>query len=679
VRLDIRSPAFSLSGGLAVAAALAALPAGAQSAPRDTVHLAEIVVTPTRVATPRSSVAAAVTVLDGRRLRAEGITRVSDALREVVGAAVVQPGSDGALTSLFLRGGESDYTSVLVDGVPLNDPGGAINLADLTMDNVDRIEVVRGPASVLYGSDAVSGVVQIFTRRGRGPARAEAGAEAGWFDGLTPGGLAVASSGFGKSLERWRAGLSGGTDAVGYSFSFSRASTGGLYGTPAFDNDYRNAVASALLRAQPDARTDASLMLRYGDHLFHYPTDGAGQLADANQYDQGTSTALGLEVGRFLLPRLETRLMLADYRTDGGTEDAPDGAADTLGFYAYHSQATVERRRAEARANWRASGAVLTAGGVIERQTEQSTGESQSSFGISPDQLDVRRGNHAAYVQLQGDPAAVLSVNAGARWDRSGTYGDFFTYRGGVVVRPLSSLRLRASAGTGFKEPTFYQNFAAGFARGNPNLKPEHSTSWEVGLEQSAWNGRANLAATYFDQRFSDLIDFTFAPPAPTDPNYFNIASARARGLELEAGLAPAERVALEGQATWLRTRVVEGGFDSEPGALLTPDSALLRRPSFTVAGKLRQTVSRRVRTTLSARHVGARADLDYTGYPPARVVLPAYGTVSFSLEGDVLSAEDRSVTLTARVENLFDTPYQEVVNFPARRRTVWLGARARF
>jgi outer membrane cobalamin receptor len=137
--------------------------------------------------------------------------------------------------------------------------------------------------------------------------------------------------------------------------------------------------------------------------------------------------------------------------------------------------------------------------------------------------------------------------------------------------------------------------------------------------------------------------------------------------------------VALEGQATWLRTRVVEGGFDSGPGALLTPDSALLRRPSFTVAGNLRHAVSRRVRATLSARHVGARADLDYTGYPPARVVLPAYGTVSLSLEGDVLSAEDRSVTLTARVEDLFDTPYQEVVNFPARRRTVWLGARARF
>jgi vitamin B12 transporter len=657
----------------------AATPALAQQPPRDTVRLAEIVVTPTRSATPRSSVAAAVTVLDGQRLREQGITRVADALREVVGASVVQPGSDGALTSLFLRGGESDYTSVLVDGVPLNDPGGAINLADLTTDNVERIEVVRGPASVLYGSDAVSGVVQILTRRGRGPARMETAIETGWFDGLTPGTAQATRSALGRTLQRWQVGVVGGSDAVGYAFSLSRSSAAGLYGTPAFDNSHRNTVASGSVRAQPDAVTDASLTVRYGDHLFHYPTDGAGRLADANQFDHGTSTAVGLDVGRFVLPRLEARAFLADHVSDGGTDDAPDNTADTVGFYAYHSLVTVERRRGEARVTWHAPRAVLTAGGVMERQSEQNASESQSSFGNSTDRLDVRRFNHAAYVQLQGDPAGAVSVNAGARWDRSGTFGDFFTYRGGVVVRPLAGLRLRASAGTGFKEPTFYENFATGFARGNPSLKPEHSTSWEVGLEQSAWKGRARLAATYFDQRFRDLIDFTFAPPLADDPNYFNIASAQARGLELEAGLAPAPQVVVEGLATWLRTRVVEGGFEMGPGALLARDSALLRRPGFTVAGNLHYVVSRRIRTALSVRHVGARADLDYTGYPPARVALPPYTTVGLSLEGDVLAAADRVVALTAGLENAFDAAYQEAVNFPARGRTAWLGARARF
>jgi len=111
-------------------------------------------------------VPASVTILDGAALRAEGLTHVADALRQVPGMAIVQSGSYGAPTSLFTRGAQSNYTKVLVDGVPLNDPGGALDLAFLTLDDVERIEVVRGPTSVLYGSDAVAGVVQIFTRRG---------------------------------------------------------------------------------------------------------------------------------------------------------------------------------------------------------------------------------------------------------------------------------------------------------------------------------------------------------------------------------------------------------------------------------------------------------------------------------------------------------------------------------
>src|SRR5207245_1876960 len=136
--------------------------------PRDTVILTPVVVTATRIPTPADAVTAAVTVISGAELRAQGIRTVLDALRDVPAAAVVQTGSFGGVTSLFLRGGQSKYVKVLVDGVPVNDPGGAFDFAHLTTDNVERIEVLRGPASVLYGSDAVTGVVQIFTRRGVG-------------------------------------------------------------------------------------------------------------------------------------------------------------------------------------------------------------------------------------------------------------------------------------------------------------------------------------------------------------------------------------------------------------------------------------------------------------------------------------------------------------------------------
>src|SRR6185295_15322133 len=148
--------------------------------PQDTVTLNPVVVTGTRVPMPLNNVSSAVTVLRGADLAIRGIRSVADALQLVPGASIVESGSFGAQTSLFMRGGESDYTKVLLDGVPLNQPGGSIDLANLTTDNIDRIEIVRGPASVLYGSDAMTGVVQIFTKQGGGgggAARARLGGE----------------------------------------------------------------------------------------------------------------------------------------------------------------------------------------------------------------------------------------------------------------------------------------------------------------------------------------------------------------------------------------------------------------------------------------------------------------------------------------------------------------------
>src|SRR5881409_2040513 len=180
--------------------------------PTDTVELNPVIVTATRVARPLTGVPAAVTVLPGAELRAGGIATVFEALREVPGAAVVQTGSFGGQTSLFLRGGQSNYVKVLVDGVPVNQPGGSFDFANLTTDNVERIEVVRGPGSVLYGSDAVTGVVQIFTRDGRGAPRA-----------------AVAFGGGTYATNAVEVTASGGDDRAGYAIGLSRFASDGIY------------------------------------------------------------------------------------------------------------------------------------------------------------------------------------------------------------------------------------------------------------------------------------------------------------------------------------------------------------------------------------------------------------------------------------------------------------------
>src|SRR3989441_3063041 len=265
---------------------LALVPAtGMAQSPRDTVTVTPIVVTATRLPTPADAVAPTVSVLQGDALRGQGLATVADALRAVPGAAVVAAGPLGAQTSLFLRGGESDYVKVLLDGVPVNQPGGSFDWASLTLDNVERIEVLRGPASVLYGSDAVTGVVQIFTRRGAEPSRATAALEAGTY-----------------GARHGMAGVSGGGPGASYSVSLSRFSAAGLY---PFNNRYRNDVFSGLVRVTPDPRTDATLSVRYTDDVYHFPTDGGGNVVDRNQFNFENGPTLGLDLGRFLTPRLE--------------------------------------------------------------------------------------------------------------------------------------------------------------------------------------------------------------------------------------------------------------------------------------------------------------------------------------------------------------------------------------
>src|SRR5882762_2142835 len=199
--------------------------AGGQA--KDTVQLGTVVVSATKVPRPAAILSQAVTVLLGDDLRARGVTRVTDALREVPGASIVQTGSFGGITSLFLRGGESRYTKVLIDGVPVNSPGGAFDFSHLTTDNIDRIEIVRGPASVLYGADAVTGIVQIFTRRGSRDASASIGVRGGTYHSLDIDAGAV-----------------GVTTLGGFSLGAAQHSTDGVL---PFNNQYRNGTLSSAL------------------------------------------------------------------------------------------------------------------------------------------------------------------------------------------------------------------------------------------------------------------------------------------------------------------------------------------------------------------------------------------------------------------------------------------------
>ena len=624
-----------------------ALVALQQPIPQDTVVLAPVVVTATRVATPADLLPPAVTVLRGSDLVTRGIRSVGDALRLVPGVSITETGSFGGQTSLFVRGGESDYTKVLLDGVPLNQAGGGIDLANLTTDNVERIEIVRGPASVLYGSDAMTGVVQIFTKKGTvGRPQVDAELLGGTY-GSTDGAVDVG----------------GGSNTVSYSARVSRFSSDGLY---SYNNRYHNTVVSAGLKIAPGARTDVNLMYRYGDAFYHFPTDGTGAPVDSNQRSGERGPQLSLNASYRPTDQVELHVIGALREARMTFNDEPDSPGEDGTFW---SKDYVRRGTATSLLTWRVRPALSITGGIeYEDERQRGTSEFSASFGTFPDSIQVQRHNTGYFTQavMTAGPAV---ITVGGRVDDNSRFGDHATYRAGVVYRLLARTRLRISAGTGFKEPTFYENFAHGFVLGNPNLDPERSQSWEAGVEQRIDDNRGTVSVTYFNQRFRDLIEYNPAPPAG-QPNYFNVGGAIADGIEATLTANVSRAAVLSVRYTYLHTRVEASG-SSDPDGLFVPGKSLIRRPAHEVTPELTTTTGR-ARLTVGAKWVGERDDLDF-GRPVGqrRVVQHPYTRVNLAGEYDVGRA-----ALLGRLENVFNDQAQEIAGFKPRGRTLMVGGR---
>lgn len=648
--------------GVAIRAFLLASVVAAELAPRPQAALAAqqpiplegVVVTAHRRATPAWTVASHATVIEGEDLERAGVVYVADALRQAGGLAITRAGSFGAVTSAFLRGAESDHVQVLVDGVRMNEPGGRFDFGAMTVDNVERIEIVRGPGSALYGSDAVAGIVHILTRRGRGAPSADVSFRAGSF-----------------GSRRWTGGTSGATGPVSYAFSLGRSGTDGVL---PYNNAHRTTTASGRVHLLPASRTEVVLSVRHDARRFHYPTDGSGALVDRNAYTFGDATAATLDAGRRWGDAWETRLALALHDWDSGNDDAPDGPADTLGFFGSESLADGRRATADARAVWRpADGTALAVGAELEQQAVRSLSRSLSQYGPSGQKTENERWNRAAYVQANGAFGG-LALDGSARLEDNERYGTAATWRTGAVLRlARTGTRLRAAAGAGVKEPAFAETFGSAFATGNPGLRPERSTSVEAGVDQEAGDwGSASLTA--FFQNFRDLIQYTFSPPAEGGANFHNVARARSRGLEAEAA-ARFGGVRTSASYAWLDTEVQDAGFHEGPGAVFVDGQPLIRRPEHSFSASAAISAGPRAAVDLAFRWVGEREDRDFSTWPATPVVLPAYSAIDLAVKVRLAGTDGaRAAYLTIRAENLLDRQYEEVRGFPAPGRGVYVG-----
>jgi vitamin B12 transporter len=603
------------------------------------------VITASRTDAAQAIATTAATVLTGDALRARGITTVGAALREVPGAAVVQTSAVGSQTSLFLRGGEPDYVQVLIDGVTVNEPGGTFNFANLTLDNVERIEIVRGPASVLYGSDAVTGVIQIFTRRGMGGPRADVSVRGGQ-----------------RGLVDTDASVTGGGPRASYSLGGGHHASSGIYDA---HNDARNSDASARVTLVPTSRSSVSVTGRYGDARYDFPTEYYGAPLDRDSYSTERQLAAGVDARYAVHPRADARVTLGLSRLQNISDDRADGPGDFPFRYASRSL----RRSADARVELRViPSATLTLGGDFDWQENETNGD-------NPDVIPLlERWSRAGYVQLVGNAGTHVTYTLGGRLEDNERFGTLGNVRWGLGIGVTASTTMRAAGGSAFKEPQFPEITGGCCAMPNPALDPERSASWELGLEQRFASDALAISATWFDQDFRDLIIFDLAPGSTTQFQYRNARSATSRGWELEARAGrqggPSVRANLTGLDASMRAAA---GEDEKP---------LPRRPSRTGSLVAAAPIGARLTLVGDARYVGRRHDVRFFPTDPFQSAerLPSYTVLgiagSFRL-GSFASAT--GVELTARVDNLLDKEYEAVAGFATPGRIASVGARVRF
>jgi vitamin B12 transporter len=616
-----------------------------------------MVISATKTPTSRSTLTQAVTVLTGEELRARGITRVTDALRSVPGASLVQNGAPGSVATLFLRGGESRYVKVLIDGVAVNSPGGFFDFSHLTTDNIERIEIVRGPASVAYGADAVSGVIQIFTRQGRGPLSITADARGGTFKTLD-GGIEA----------------NGGNEKSRFSVGAGEHRTDGIL---PFNNQYYNGTLSGSVGITPSVGNEAVVNARYTTAEYHYPTDYTGAPVDSNAYRVQHRLTAGFDGTTLVGDSVKAKLLVGTNEVSDITDDI---APERTGTDSIHSRLLSRnyRHNVEGRLIFKlpATGTLNVGAEYVEERERSVNYSGRPRTVMLPNTtFAADRNNKAIYAEMLATSDGASYTISGRRDDNS-DYDAFNTYRVGASTPLSTSLRLRSAISTAFNAPAFEQIRPTLYTIGSPGLKPERSRSFELGLEQDVVAGVLHFSASYFNQTFTDLIQYVSGGPPNYLGSYANLAEARTRGYEGEITMSPVN--GWSGSASYaIATPRVTKISSAYTGDLKVGD-ALIRRPTHTGNAVVSLSTPTTGSLSVQTSYIGRRPDYDFNQFPSPVVTLPAYMKVDVAGSWAIFHTATgaSSLSLTARVDNVLDKRYQDVLHFTSPRRSFLIGAR---
>jgi vitamin B12 transporter len=577
-------------------------------------------------------------ILTSQQIAQRQAITLPDLLYTQAGISIARTGPIGGLTTLFLDGGNSNYTKVFIDGTPANEPGGNFDFSNLSLDNIDKVEVVHGAESTLYGSDAVSGVIQLFSHRGT--------TEIPSFDFFADGGNLSSGRGGGQ--------ISGALGKFDYSGAASYHSTDGQGPNDAFVNrtfagnfGYSFSDTDQL---RLTVRNYSSWAAIPGPTLLEPPTLGQYY----SDKDLTANLSWTFNTGQHWQHRLsgwDSRIVDANYIPGFGP-----AFVDQYNVAGFDEQS-----------NYSFTKGLIALGYEYEVENAYPSGIVGGTH--------ARRNNQAGFVDGRWFPIRRITVSAGFRLVSNTTFGIRTVPTAGIVYAMRynngfwGNTNLRFSYGEGIKEPALEQSYGSDPCYpGNPNLKPEQSQTYNATLDQYLLSDRARVSLTFFASRFENII--SFAPNAQPNPNfcgtYFNTDLARARGLNLSTELRMNKRLSVNGYYTYDATRVL--ATDNPPSdPAYSPGEPLLRRPKNS-GSIILNFLWARVNWNFIGYFTGVRTDVNFFTLGPANN--PGYARFDMAASYDVT----HSLALTSRVWNLFDKQYQDALGYPALGRTYTFG-----
>jgi len=637
-----------------------------------------VVVTATRTPLPLEESGASVSTLESGQLQTMQPVALSDAVRFLPGAVVNTVGQRGGQSSLFVRGGDSRYNKVLIDGVPVNDPGGIFDFGVVPLAGADRLEFMRGAQSTLYGSDAMTSVVQVFSRTGSTESpEIRFGADGGNF-----------------STAHGYASLAGANGRFDYNVFGDQFNTQGL----GINDDYSNSLEGANLGARLNDRATLRIRTRHSTSRSgvecEWQFDGIPPLPpDADARARQNNLVASAELTYAASPHWQHRLTGFEYNHRTLNEDTlPDRGCEVAIFdftdCYFRDTAHINRAGLNYQGDyipryW----AQTTVGYEFEDENgffdaHFTSSDANNNPIVAAQFTHGLRLNHALFAQ-QRITGGRLSAIAGVRYVHNDSFGDravprvalmFLVLHGGSR---LSGTRLRFSYSQGIKEPRFEESFGISGvfpADPNPNLKPEENQAFEAGFEQGFFGNRYALSAVYFNNQFRNQIEFT-TNPQDHNGEYVNVNRSLAHGAEVNLKGRLSKRVSLDAAYNHTSTQILEAPLCTPQNfcdPLLAKGEPLIRRPKHS-GSLLLHYFGSRWGANLAGSFVGRRADSDFLGFNINHA--PGYARVDL---GGWYAVQSH-VSAYLNIENALDRRYQEVVGYPALPINFRAGLRFRF